>query len=37
MYFGNYGFRTSWLDKRVKSFSSEDPSKCNMINGPKNG
>ena len=35
MYFENYGFRTPWLDKRLKSPLSENPSKCNMENGPK--
>ena len=35
MCFGNYGFRTPWFDKPVKSLVSEDFSKCNMVNGPK--
>ena len=35
MYFENYGFRTPWLDKRLKSPLSENPSKCNIENGPK--
>ena len=35
MYFRNYGLRKPWLDTCLKSPVSEDPSKCNMVNGPK--
>ena len=35
MYFGNYGLWRPWLDKYLKSPVSEDPSKWNMVNGPK--
>ena len=36
MCFGNYGLPKTWLDKCVKSPVSEDPSKSNMVNAPKN-
>ena len=35
MYFWTYGLRKTWLDKRLKSPVSEDPSKCNIVNAPK--
>ena len=35
MYFQNYGFRKTFLDKYLKSRASEDPSKINMVNGIK--
>ena len=35
MYFRNYGFRKTLLHKCVKSGVSKDPSKSNMVNGPK--
>ena len=35
MYFRNYGLKKPWLDKCLKSPVSEDPSKSNMVNGPK--
>ena len=36
MYFGNYGLPKKWLDQCLKSPVSEDPSKRNMVNAPKN-
>ena len=36
MHFGSYGLRKSLLDKCLKSPVAEDPSKRNMIKGPKN-
>ena len=35
MYFLNYGFRKTLLDKCLKSCVSEDPSTSNMVNGIK--
>ena len=35
MYFQNYVLRKTWLDQCLKSPVSEDPSKSNMVNGPK--
>ena len=35
MYFGNYGFRKTLLDKCLKSRVSEDSSTSNMVNGIK--
>ena len=35
MYFWSYGLGKTWLDKRLKSPVSEDPSTSNMVNGPK--
>ena len=35
MYFRNYGLQKSWLDKRLKSTVSEDPSTSNLLNGHK--
>ena len=35
MYFRNYGLRKRWLDKCLESPVYEDPSKSNMVNGPK--
>ena len=35
MYFGNYGIPKTWLDQCLKSPVSEDPSKRNMVNTPK--
>ena len=35
MYVWTYGLRKTWLDQCVKSPLSEDPSKSNMVNGPK--
>ena len=35
MYFRNCGLKKPWLDKCLKSPVSEDPSKSNMVNGPK--
>ena len=35
MYFQNYGLRKSWLDKCLKMHVSENPSKSNIVNGPK--
>ena len=34
-FFLTYGLRKTWLDKCLKSPVSEDPSKSNMVNGPK--
>ena len=36
MYFRNYRLRKKWLDKRLKSYISEDPSTRDMVNGAKN-
>ena len=36
MYFGSYGLQKPWLDGCLKGPISEDSSKCNMVNGPKN-
>ena len=35
MYFRIYGPTRTWLDQCLKSLVSEDPSKSNMVNGPK--
>ena len=35
MYFRNYGFRKTLLNKCLKSHVSEDPSTVNMVNGIK--
>ena len=35
MYFRNYGLSKTWLDQRLKSTVSEDPTKVNMVNAPK--
>ena len=35
MYFQNYGFRKTWLDKCLKSPVLEDLSTGNMVNVPK--
>ena len=35
MYFRNYGLPKRWLNQRLKSPVSEDPSKINMVNAPK--
>ena len=35
MYFRNYGLQKTRLDNCLKSPFSEDPSKSNIINGPK--
>ena len=35
MYFGNYGLPKTWLDQSLKSPVSDDPTKSNMVNGPK--
>ena len=35
MYFWVYGVKKTWLDKCLKSLDSEDPSKSDMVNGPK--
>ena len=35
MYFRNYGLSKTWLDQRLKSTVSEDPTKINMVNAPK--
>ena len=36
MYFRNYGLPKTWLDQYLKSPASEDPTKSNMVNAPKN-
>ena len=36
MYFWTYVLPITWLDKRLKSPFSEDPSTSDMVNGPKN-
>ena len=36
MYFRNYEFRKTLLDKCLKSHVSVDRWKSNMVNGPKN-
>ena len=35
MYFRNYGFRKTLLDKCLKTRVSEDPSTSNMVSGIK--
>ena len=35
MSFENYGLPKRWLDQRLESHFSEDPSKSNMVNAPK--
>ena len=35
MYFRNYGLPKPWLDECLKSLVSDDPTKSNMVNGPK--
>ena len=35
MYFGNYGFRKTLLEKCLKSRASEDPSTSKIKNGIK--
>ena len=35
MYFWVYGVKKTLLDKCLKSLDSEDPSKSDMVNGPK--
>ena len=35
MYFRTYWLRKTWLDKCLKSRVSEDPSRSNMVSGPK--
>ena len=35
MYFRNYGLPKTWLDQRLKSPVSENPTKSNMVNAPK--
>ena len=35
MYFRNYGLQKTWLDQSLKSPVSDDPTKSNMVNGPK--
>ena len=35
MQFRNYESRKPWLYKCIKSLVSEDPSKSNIVNGPK--
>ena len=35
MYFPNYGLRKKCFDKYLKGTLSQDPSKSNMVNGPK--
>ena len=35
MYFQNYEFRKTWLDKCLKSLVLEDLSTGNMVNVPK--
>ena len=35
MYFSTYGLGKTWLDKRLKSLVSEDPSTSNMVNARK--
>ena len=36
MYFRNYGLPKTWLEQCLKSPVSEDPTKSNMVNAPKN-
>ena len=36
MYFGNYGFRKTWLDICLKNVKSKDRLKNNMVKEPKN-
>ena len=36
MYFRNYGLPKTLLDQFLKSLLSEDPTKSNMVNAPKN-
>ena len=35
MYFCIYGVQTTWLNKCLKGYVSENPSTSNMVNGPK--
>ena len=35
MYFQNYGLPKTSLDQCLRCLVSEDPSKSNMVNGPK--
>ena len=35
MYFGNYGFRKTLLDKCLKRRGLDDPSTSNIVNGIK--
>ena len=35
MYFRNYGFHKTWVDKYLKSPVAEHPSTENMLKGPK--
>ena len=35
MYLRNYGLPKTWLDQSLKSPVSDDPTKSNMVNGPK--
>ena len=35
MYVRNYGLPKTWLDQSLKSPVSDDPTKSNMVNGPK--
>ena len=36
MYFRNCGLPKTWLDQCLKSPVSDDPTKSNMVNAPKN-
>ena len=36
MYFRNCGLPKTWLDQCLKSPFSDDPTKSNMVNAPKN-
>ena len=36
MYFLNYGLQKTWLNQCLKIPVTEDPSKSNMVNAPKN-
>ena len=35
MYFRKYGLQKTWLDKCLKGPILEDPSRSNIVNGPK--
>ena len=35
MYFWNYGLEKTWLDKCLENPVLEDPSRNNIVNGPK--
>ena len=35
MYFSNYRLQKTWLDNCIKKAISEDPSRSNIVNGPK--